>query len=415
MKYNFENIIKEKANSFEFDYDSKEWSKLSKKLKKPNFLTPKNISFISLAVILISSLVFVVLKNTNKEANSEINKKEIIISNKENVIESTDIKCIESVIKDDFKSELTQTNLEKDKISDNSSVSIDDKSSKQVFSNIDTKQKSDEVNEKINITKNSEKTTTNTRDIDFSINQTFNEGCAPLNISFNANNQAENANYIWDFGDGTLASGFETTHIYKNNGAYKVTLHVEYNNNTQTYSSNVNVKETPVSEFSWTSKDNIFTFTSTTDASSYEWKINNETVSNSSSFDKEFMKSDIYKLQLTTTNLFGCSNTIEKPVKVELEYFIIPNSFTPNGDGVNDNFGPIGEELYNVKYTFMIFDKQGALLFETEDPNKKWDGINYKTNKPATTTTDIFIWKVIIKDSYDKEQIKTGHVTIFVN
>jgi gliding motility-associated-like protein len=49
-----------------------------------------------------------------------------------------------------------------------------------------------------------------------------------------------------------------------------------------------------------------------------------------------------------------------------------PNVFTPNGDGTNDFFYPIHQNIYN--YQLVIFNRWGAIVFSTEDPYEKWDG-----------------------------------------
>lgn len=51
----------------------------------------------------------------------------------------------------------------------------------------------------------------------------------------------------------------------------------------------------------------------------------------------------------------------------------IPNSFTPDGDGLNDNFFISGlEELSD--YECKIFNRWGEKVFETSNPNIFWDG-----------------------------------------
>ncbi len=60
------------------------------------------------------------------------------------------------------------------------------------------------------------------------------------------------------------------------------------------------------------------------------------------------------------------------PQNCKLEYEL-PNSFTPNGDGSNDLFVPrINAGVIKVK--FEVFNRWGALLFETEDPALNWNG-----------------------------------------
>ena len=53
--------------------------------------------------------------------------------------------------------------------------------------------------------------------------------------------------------------------------------------------------------------------------------------------------------------------------------YYIPNSFTPNNDGLNDSFG-IKDWGYTTKFSFSIFNRWGELIFFSSDPLKRWDG-----------------------------------------
>jgi OmpA-OmpF porin, OOP family len=53
---------------------------------------------------------------------------------------------------------------------------------------------------------------------------------------------------------------------------------------------------------------------------------------------------------------------------------IVPNAFSPNGDGINDFFSPRDTNL--SFYTCKIYNRWGNLIFETTNPNQFWDG-NY--------------------------------------
>ena len=53
----------------------------------------------------------------------------------------------------------------------------------------------------------------------------------------------------------------------------------------------------------------------------------------------------------------------------------LPTAFTPNGDGLNDDFGAVGEGI--EKYHLRIFNRWGQVIFETENVSNKWDG-SYK-------------------------------------
>ncbi|MBX9448290.1 MAG: gliding motility-associated C-terminal domain-containing protein [Taibaiella sp.] len=51
----------------------------------------------------------------------------------------------------------------------------------------------------------------------------------------------------------------------------------------------------------------------------------------------------------------------------------MPTAFSPNGDGLNETFGPVtdGNPLH---YVFMIFDRWGRLVFQSFTVHEKWDG-----------------------------------------
>ena len=59
-------------------------------------------------------------------------------------------------------------------------------------------------------------------------------------------------------------------------------------------------------------------------------------------------------------------------------FYEIPNVFTPNGDNINDNLVAKTSGLV-TKIDFKLFNRNGLLLFKTEDPRINWDG-TYKGN-----------------------------------
>jgi large repetitive protein len=54
----------------------------------------------------------------------------------------------------------------------------------------------------------------------------------------------------------------------------------------------------------------------------------------------------------------------------------IPNSFTPDGDGNNDLFKPIGFGIQRDEYELNIFNSNGELFFQTENIESYWDGMH---------------------------------------
>jgi gliding motility-associated-like protein len=60
--------------------------------------------------------------------------------------------------------------------------------------------------------------------------------------------------------------------------------------------------------------------------------------------------------------------------------YLLPNTFTPNGDGHNDLFRPY-PYCFITKVDFKIFTRWGEKIFETNNPDILWDGKDQKTGK----------------------------------
>ncbi len=74
----------------------------------------------------------------------------------------------------------------------------------------------------------------------------------------------------------------------------------------------------------------------------------------------------------------GCDSLLQFEAKFELcdQYAIMPNAFSPNGDGVNDELRLL-TSLQPVNYELRVFDRWGKQLFYTANPEQAWDG-DYK-------------------------------------
>ncbi len=101
------------------------------------------------------------------------------------------------------------------------------------------------------------------------------------------------------------------------------------------------------------------------------------------------------------------SNFLE--IQVKSEVWKIPNAFTPNGDGKNDIFTPQLTFFPNI-YLFLIYDRNGFIVFESTSPDIGWDGrIRGNNYAPA----GVYIYHVQYVPFNGVKVEKTGHVTVF--
>lgn len=111
----------------------------------------------------------------------------------------------------------------------------------------------------------------------------------------------------------------------------------------------------------------------------YEWRIYN--LANTSNYlrytDADlryvFNETGDYKVTLTVTNSTGsCSHSDSLTVKVSSSFINVPNVFTPNGDGQNDQFRVSYRSI--ADYKILLYSSWAGRVYTSTDPAQGWDG-----------------------------------------
>jgi len=110
-----------------------------------------------------------------------------------------------------------------------------------------------------------------------------------------------------------------------------------------------------------------------------------------------------YQVQLTDNK--GCKSSDEVQVQIG-GVLRLPNSFTPNGDGTNDVFHAVGENITTFK--MQIFNRWGELIFESNDIENGWDG----THKGVMSKVDTYVWTVTYSHLTKSTTLLRGHVNL---
>lgn len=95
------------------------------------------------------------------------------------------------------------------------------------------------------------------------------------------------------------------------------------------------------------------------------------------SFDPVFTGPGSHEVIYNYSDAFGCTNADTSLVFIksgkECEIVIwVPNAFSPDGDGLNDQFRPTARNV--TDFSMSIYDRTGGLLFTTGRPENGWDG-----------------------------------------
>jgi gliding motility-associated-like protein len=117
----------------------------------------------------------------------------------------------------------------------------------------------------------------------------------------------------------------------------------------------------------------------------------------------------------TIFDINGCQQTDKLIITVlKNRRIYIPNSFSPNDDGINDVFFISGSErqIRMIK-SFAVYNRWGNVMHEAFDflPNDEtsgWDG-RYKNQK---MNPDVFVYKAIIEYNDGKQEVLSGDITL---
>lgn len=178
---------------------------------------------------------------------------------------------------------------------------------------------------------------------------------------------------------------------------------------------NVIFSKKPIADF-YTSPNQIqvlltdvnFSNTSSYDSNLFSWFFSNcNYSSNQKNIQYTFLDTGKYQITLLVSNQFNCKDSITKEIIVnEPNNVFVPNSFTPNNDGLNDTFKPIVP--YYKTATLQIFNRWGDLILNTNNIEQGWDG----KIKGANAPNDVYVYKLFVEFLDGKAQKLDGHITL---
>lgn len=217
--------------------------------------------------------------------------------------------------------------------------------------------------------------------------------------------------YRWFFGDGETLDDAQAEHIYRIAGDIPVDLVSTSSHGCRdTAGKEIHIiVETPADfeayidscagEVHFTNRSPIAVY--------YDWNFGDQLASTDKNPVHVYQNNNTdYIVTLTVNKESNCQEYIQKPLKYELnegEVIHVPNSFTPNGDGLNDIFQLTLWKPCDV-YSITIFDRWGHAVYTNDDAyTTAWDGSFGGHLVPE----DVYVY--VLKGEHLK---RTGHVLL---
>ncbi|MGB1031254.1 MAG: gliding motility-associated C-terminal domain-containing protein [Flavobacteriales bacterium] len=219
-------------------------------------------------------------------------------------------------------------------------------------------------------------------------------GCVPMPISFSADGIDNTYAHSWEIEGGVFEYASPSfIHTYNNPGEYIPTLQVESLHGCIYHTelnSSILIQQGPDPNFSL-SRELLSTLNGTLECegptanmTSYSWTTSTGLFSEEAN-PKFFFESEYpfeIEVCLEVSSTLGCTDSECKLVDFKPNLLLhMPKVFTPNNDGLNDTFGPVSTGVNSTGYHLVIWNRWGAVVFETNDPDEHWNSLFFNKGK----------------------------------
>lgn len=246
------------------------------------------------------------------------------------------------------------------------------------------------------------------------------EACDSMTVYF-TNLSTPGASYFWEFGDGTTSTQVNPIHFYEN-GFWSVRLTVttaEGCTNSYFAQDLIHIIPTPTAIFSTSPiirdidyfylSDAEVTFSADVQfySSGLWWDFGNGDSASTWQTTYAWPEPGDYTITLSVFNIFGCHTEATQSIHIIPNPGLwVPNSFTPNGDGLNDFFEVKGINI--VDYEITIFDRWGKVIFFSESMDKHWNGMVGDMQAPE----GVYVYKINAVNNGGEKIVRSGSITV---
>lgn len=239
----------------------------------------------------------------------------------------------------------------------------------------------------------------------------FSNACAGEAVVFDNNSYISDGmlSYVWEFGDGAMATEHHPSHTYSVPGSYTVTLRAESSGCTDSIEQKVTTYEEPfttVSADTSVSKGYSAQLTAS-GGETYFWSPI-DGLSNSDVANPEATPDTTTTYTVYIEDAHGCRVARTVTIAVTDDHIIIPNNvITPDGNGVNDQWVVWNILNYPDNHVY-IYNRWGQEVYQARGYQNDWEGLSGTDLLPDGT-----YYYVITFDHYAEKY--SGALTLLRN
>ena len=218
-------------------------------------------------------------------------------------------------------------------------------------------------------------------------------GCEPLNVEFVFSNVVQQpTSYSLATGAGNSLTTDSALNVTYGTGKFDpVVTATSVAGCTQTLDLNsIRVYPKPKADFTWDplrptpELETVWVRNTSVDGPTSIWFVNDNPVARSKEFQLDVRDTGTRYIKLIVYSIYGCTDTLIKVMEVVPQFNVfVPTAFTPNGDGLNDEFLPIITGTNG--FAFQVYNRWGEMVHDGDDQHP-W--------KATNATTGIYVYQI---------------------
>jgi gliding motility-associated-like protein len=400
-------LFRDKLEELDFEYNYQDWKEIESRLESSSRIA--RIKKLGFAAAIIGSISVLVWNYSSKEIESQKDFVESSIENLETYNSNLSNRNVETKKELKIDSRQAEDNYNQEDIVKNDSE--ENPISIKIEAEELPKETSNHDKTKVVVTSNYEEK------IAIDSIQLIGKPCNGSSVTLTAHHSSNSysGNYTWTV-NGKEISVQEKSISYLITSEENILVEVWMNNQVK-LSRKIKISKIESPDFTYLDNEGPYNdfkvnFTSNSTKLSHIWRIDNQVIEpHESEFEYIFKNEGLYDVELIVINEKECSASIKKPISVTQNFDVLaPNAFTPDGDGLNDDFIPHGFLNRDDLFKMEIFDISGKLVYSTNSTTQPWNG-NFN-NTGEKLLEGMYIWKVSISNTKNQSNAYAGSVRL---